>query len=207
MIRLKYFYDLVSSKAVLITRTKRRFVLLLAGALIIACVQLLYSHFHSTILSESRIRADATLRTHYPNPYFETEDGFKVIAEHKGKHTSLEGDVHTILDYTEEEYYLNDEYPEFMNKERLDAELNRQSTFKKFVSELLENILSSKPSIEAINNSNHYNASNVYQKTRMHKMPTLLGKLRENNGVDPIRSKEYLRSYMQLSEDEMAQMK
>ncbi|CEP24154.1 unnamed protein product [Cyberlindnera jadinii] len=94
-----------------------------------------------------------------------------------------------------------------MNKERLDAELNRQSTFKKFVSELLENILSSKPSIEAINNSNHYNASNVYQKTRMHKMPTLLGKLRENNGVDPIRSKEYLRSYMQLSEDEMAQMK
>ncbi|ODV70939.1 uncharacterized protein CYBJADRAFT_175564 [Cyberlindnera jadinii NRRL Y-1542] len=169
-----------------IVRTIPRVVVLLAVTLVIACSQWLYYSIPPQ-LGEDQGSADQPLNPHYHSLYFKSDNGFQVIAEQEGKHTSLEGDIHTILDYTEKEYYLNDEYPDFTDKERLDAELNRQSTFKEFVSELLENILSSKPTVGPINNVRHYNESNIYKKTGGHKIPTMSGKLRENNGAEPIR--------------------
>ena len=206
MINTRYWYRLVASKLAVSGRAKIRFVVLLTVASVLVCLQLVYPHFSSTALNKSHISTDEPLKTRYRNPYFESENGFQVIVQQNGRRPTLEGDVHTISDYTEKEYYLNAQYPEYTNQEQLDAGLDTKSTFKEFVSELLENVLSSDPNIEPINNAGHYNKSNVYGKTGSGKVPLLSGKLRENKGNEPIRSKEYLRSYMQLSEDEMAKL-
>ncbi|KAH3680073.1 hypothetical protein WICPIJ_008391, partial [Wickerhamomyces pijperi] len=50
-----------------------------------------------------------------------------------------------------------------------------------------------------INNPSHYNAKNKNIKTGKNKIPTNSGNLRENHKDEPIRTKKYLDSFLQLS--------
>ena len=143
--------------------------------------------------------------------YYQSKDGFKIILANPevdgqvyvDRMLSSDDDIHVISDFKADDYYTNKKLNDYTNRDGLDLELNKQSAFKQFVSELLEKVVECRPPIGAINNPGHYNSSNVYKNVQHHKMPVLDGKLRENNGADPIRSKEYLRSYLTLSDEEL----
>ncbi|ONH66139.1 hypothetical protein BON22_3915 [Cyberlindnera fabianii] len=124
--------------------------------------------------------------------YFES-DGLKVVKTKPDKESQAaaisdavasEDDVIFIHDYTDEEYYGNKDYGDYSNVEKLDEMLVKDTEFKTFVNEKL------------------LQKKNQFQTSWDLKIPVLDGKLRENNGVDPVRSKQYLSSFLQLNEDE-----
>lgn len=90
----------------------------------------------------------------------------------------------------------------------VDDLIQKESSFKKFINEdILKLIKESGPSVPAINNKEHYNPDNKYKMTWDKRLPVSEGKLRENNIVDPIRSKNYLGSFLQLSDEEKKSLK
>jgi alpha 1,2-mannosyltransferase len=90
----------------------------------------------------------------------------------------------------------------------VDDLIKKDSKFKKFINEeILRLIMDSSPSVPAINNKAHYNKDNKNRKTGDYKLPVIEGKLRENNIVDPLRSKDYLSSFMKIAQNEKSALK
>lgn len=74
-----------------------------------------------------------------------------------------------------------------------------------FFSDLFVLIEACGPDIDKVNNDEHYQASKEANKfpNRDGRMPTYGGHLRENYLEEPIRTKELLESYLQLSKEEI----
>ncbi|KAH3675871.1 hypothetical protein WICMUC_002441 [Wickerhamomyces mucosus] len=116
--------------------------------------------------------------------------------------------VYQINDYPEEDdYYKDFDFKDYSNLDDIDEKLIKSGSFKDFINnKLFKAISDAKPNIGPINNKKHYNGDNPNPTSWDKKMPVVNGKLRENNGVDPIRSKNYLKSFFQLSEEELNEM-
>lgn len=139
--------------------------------------------------------------------YYEASD-VKVVKTDPNQEHNVTDDHHVINDYGEDEYYKNKDFTDYTDGELIEAGLNKYSEYREFLNnELLQKIFDTKPSFGPINNRDHYNKSNSYETNWEGKLPVLSGKLRENNGVDPIRSKNYLKSYFLLNEDEHTNLK
>ncbi|CAM9024461.1 unnamed protein product [Wickerhamomyces anomalus] len=140
--------------------------------------------------------------------YYETSDLTVIKAHPEKPETQNITDGHVINDYGDDEYYKNKDFSDYTNIEKIEAGLNKYGEFKDFINnQLIQKILDTKPSFGPINNRDHYNKSNSYQTNWDGKLPVLSGKLRENNGVDPIRSKDYLKSFFLLKENEFVNLK
>lgn len=144
--------------------------------------------------------------------YYETEE-LKIIKADPSKKEELHNITldlageHIINDYGDDDYYKNKDFTDYSDSDKIEAGLNKYSEFKEFLNgELIQRVLDTKPSFGPINNRDHYNKSNDYETNWEGKIPVLSGKLRENNGVDPIRSKNYLKSFFLLNENEFTNL-
>jgi len=148
-------------------------------------------------------QADTNVDKH---AYYETQD-LKIVKTDPSKQLNIT-DAHTVINDYDDDYYKNKDFTDYSNKDKIEEGLNKYSDFKNFINDdLIGNILATKPSFGPINNKDHYNKSNSYPTNWENKLPVLSGKLRENNGNDPIRSKEYLNSFFKLSQDEHLNLK
>lgn len=69
--------------------------------------------------------------------------------------------------------------------------------------DLIQLLKASKPTIKTINDKKHYKGRNKFKAAWNKKIPVLDGKLREDNIRDPVRTKEYLSSFLKLKDDEI----
>lgn len=134
--------------------------------------------------------------------YHEAPAVVNIIKPGLDNEPTIDGSLtHIINDYDHDsEYHKNEDYAD---DEKLSNQLEKYKEFRQFIDkELLQRVLDTKPSFGSINNPEHYNQSNKHQTGIEGRMPVALGKLRENNAVDPVRSKAYLESFLLLSDDE-----
>ncbi|KAH3681989.1 hypothetical protein WICPIJ_007060 [Wickerhamomyces pijperi] len=86
---------------------------------------------------------------------------------------------------------------------------NQESSDKlgKFIKEhLIAWLKETKPGIKTINDVPHYKHENKFKVEWNKKIPVLDGKLREDSINDPIRTKEYLSSFLQINQDEFQEL-
>jgi alpha 1,2-mannosyltransferase len=192
-------------------------VVLVTILLVLSLLQLNHLLYPSTAVQTTKPEGELQEISSKGSSYYDS-DGLKIVMAKPGDKDAEDSyiaealssdkiDVHMIQDYSDEEYYTNKEYGSYQDVDKLDKELTRDSSFKNFINGLMESIQNAKPDLPTINNKKHYNATNKFPMSWDNKIPVLDGKLRENNGRDPIRSKDYLRSFFQLSEDEVTKMK
>ncbi|CCH44687.1 Alpha-1,2-mannosyltransferase [Wickerhamomyces ciferrii] len=186
------------------TRHAKIITLLSFTILILITLQFQYLVFYNPS-KEIGIEYNKAKDSHGP-AYYETSDVTIVKADPQ-KNENITAD-HIINDYNDDEYYKNKDFSDYTNSESIEAGLGKYSVMKKFINDqLIGSILQCKPSFGPINNKDHYNKSNHYPTNWDGKLPVLSGKLRENNGVDPIRSKNYLKSYFLLKDREHEHLK
>lgn len=108
---------------------------------------------------------------------------------------------HQIADFNDEYYNEFDSYSD------IEPKLQRNTDYKTFINEvLLQAVFDCKPSFGSINNKNHYNQNNKFP-SEAYKIPTLSGNLKQGSRDEEVRSKNYLNSFLQLTGEEMAQLK
>ncbi|CAM9024469.1 unnamed protein product [Wickerhamomyces anomalus] len=91
-----------------------------------------------------------------------------------------------------------DQGQNFIDNEKINKKLNKYKEFREFLDkQLFQNILTTRPTFPSINNPEHYNQSNSHHTGIEGRMPVSLGKLRENNGVDPTLSMQCLLNFPQ----------
>lgn len=118
---------------------------------------------------------------------------------------------HTHGRKTEKVYHINDfsstshyhKLNSYENLAEVESKLAVYDEYKRFFNDqLFPLIAQSKPSIGGINNHEHYNKNNPWPKGWGDKIPVNSGKLRESHISEPVRSKNYLDSFLKLNPEE-----
>lgn len=136
---------------------------------------------------------------------FETGEIKKMKAEQK-----LETDKSkkfSIVEIKGYDYKKVDLVSESLDDSRQEAQF--KEFFIKFIEDLLLKIQNAKPSVEKINNDEHYSAAKSENKfpNREGRIPLYGGHWREQYANEPIRSKAYLLNFLRLSKDEVEALK
>ncbi|KAH3684733.1 hypothetical protein WICPIJ_004319 [Wickerhamomyces pijperi] len=114
--------------------------------------------------------------------------------------------VYHINDFSSTSDYHN--LNSYQNLADVERALAVYDDYKKFFNDqLFPLIAQSKPTIGSINNGEHYNKKNSNPVGWLNKIPVNSGKLRESHISEPIRSKNYLSSFLQLSDSEKQSLK
>lgn len=100
------------------------------------------------------------------------------------------------------------DYGQYTGIMKSEDDLTGLMVLEKFLPELLKAVIDSQPTVGAINTPEHYNKTNKYPTQKKNKkIQVYEGHLRDNKDSEHVRTKEYLRSYLQLSPEELQSMK